>query len=53
MKNQKGLTLTSLIVTVIVMVMIVGIVLLVSVGEEGIIERANEVLNIYEKKFKY
>ena len=42
MKNQKGLTLTSLIVTVIVMVMIVGIVLLVSVGEEGIIERANE-----------
>ena len=41
MKNQKGITLTSLIVTIIVMVILAGIALLFSVGEEGIIERTN------------
>ena len=42
MKNLKGITLTSLVITVIVMVILAGIALLFSVGEEGIIERANE-----------
>ena len=42
MKNNKGITLTSLIVTIIVMVILAGIALLFSVGEEGIIERTNQ-----------
>ena len=42
MKNNKGITLVSLIVTIIVMVILAGIALVFSVGEGGIIERSQK-----------
>ena len=42
MKNDKGITITSLIITIIVMVILAGIALLFSVGENGILEKTQE-----------
>lgn len=42
MRNNKGITLTSLIVTIIVMVILAGISLVMSVGDMGVIGRAEE-----------
>ena len=42
MKNNKGITLTSLIVTIIVMVILAGISLYMSVGDSGIVVRTEE-----------
>ena len=37
--NRKGITLVSLIITIIVMVILAGIALLFTIGEEGVIEK--------------
>ena len=42
MKNQKGITIVSLIITIIVMVILAGIALAFSVGENGIITKAED-----------
>ena len=42
MKNQKGITLISLIITIIVMMILAGIALSFSVGENGVITKAEE-----------
>ena len=40
MKNQKGITLIALIITIIVMLILAGVALTFSVGEEGIMTQA-------------
>ena len=42
MKNQKGITLIALIITVIVMLILVVVTLTISLGDDGIIAKARE-----------
>ena len=46
MKNSKGITLISLIITIIVMMILAGISLAFSVGENGIISKAEETKTV-------
>ena len=50
MRNNKGITLTSLIVTIIVMVILAGIALLFSVGDSGVISRAEKTKFLEDMK---
>ena len=52
MKNNKGITLVSLIVTIIVMLILAGIALVFSVGEDGIINRAKTAVESYKEQEK-
>ena len=40
MKNQKGITLIALVITIIVMLILAGVTISTLVGEDGIIEKA-------------
>ena len=42
MKNNKGVTLIALIITIIVLLILAGVVLLMIVGQNGILNRAQE-----------
>ena len=42
MKNNKGVTLIALIITIIVLLILAGVVLLMIVGQNGILSRAQE-----------
>lgn len=46
MKKQNGITLISLIITIIVMVILAGIALFFSVGENGVITKAEETKTV-------
>ena len=52
MKNNKGITLVSLIVTIIVMLILAGIALVFSVGEDGIINRGKTAVESYKEQEK-
>ena len=57
MKNNKGITITSLIITIIVMVILAGIALLFSVGDSGVISRSQKThflndLKLYEEELE-
>ncbi len=41
-KNNKGITLTALVVTIIVLLILATISIVVFTGENGIIDRANK-----------
>lgn len=43
MKNQKGITLIALVVTILVLIIISSIVIKTNVGENGLITQANEM----------
>lgn len=40
LKNQKGITLVALVVTIIVLLIIAGIAIHFSIGDDGLIDRA-------------
>ena len=42
MKNQKGITLIALIITIIVMLILVAVTLSIALGDNGIIAKARE-----------
>ena len=42
MKNQKGITLIALIITIIVMLILVAVTLMITLGENGVIQKARE-----------
>ena len=44
MKNQKGITLVALIITIIVMVILAGVIITAAVADGGIIYRAEEAM---------
>lgn len=48
MKNQKGITLLALVITIIIMLILAGIVISLTIGENGIIKRAQ----LAEKEYK-
>ena len=46
-KNQKAITLISLIVTIVILIILAGITISMTVGDNGIITRAREARNLY------
>ena len=42
MKNQKGITLVSLVVTIIILIILAGISISTLIGENGVIIRAQQ-----------
>ena len=47
LKNQKAITLISLIVTIVILIILAGITISMTVGDNGIITRAREARNLY------
>ena len=39
-KNKKGITLIALVVTIIILIILTGVTLLLTIGDEGVITRA-------------
>lgn len=48
MKKQKGMTLIALVVTIIVLLVLAGITLALTIGNNGIITRAMHSTKVYE-----
>ena len=44
-KNERGVTLIILVITMIVMVIIAGVTIKLSVGEQGIVKQAENAVN--------
>lgn len=49
MKNQKGITLTMLVVTIIVIVIIAGVAVKASLDKMSIIQEGKEIKKEYEQ----
>lgn len=47
LKNQKGITLVALVITIIVLLILAGITISLTLGEHGIINRAEEAGKTY------
>lgn len=50
MKNQKGITLVALIITVIVMLILAGVSIAMTLNQGGIFEKSQTAVNEYSKK---
>ena len=48
LKNQKGITLVSLVVTIIVLIILAAVSISLVLGENGIINRAKNGANDYQ-----
>lgn len=48
MKKQKGITLIALIITIIILLILAGVVLNLTIGQNGIINRAKEAGKTYQ-----
>ncbi len=48
-EKEKGITLVALIITIILLLILVGIVITLSIGENGILTRAKDTKQIHEK----
>ena len=48
MKKQMGITIVALVVTIIILLILAGIVISLSIGKNGIIERAKFVGEKYQ-----
>ena len=49
MKSAKGITLIALVITIIVLIILAGVVINLSIGENGIFRKANESTELYEE----
>ena len=47
-KQRKGVTLTSLVITIIILALITGIIISVVLGQDGIIEKAKKTKPIQD-----
>ena len=47
-KEIKGITLVALVVTIIVLLILSGVAISLSIGEDGIFKRAQDASKIYE-----
>lgn len=52
LKNQKGITLVALVVTIIVLLILAGVSLRLVAGDEGILKRSEEAVNRTESSSK-
>lgn len=48
-KNSKGITLITLVITVVVMLMLAGVAISAIVGEEGLFSKIGNARNVYEE----
>ena len=51
-KNSKGITLITLVITVVVMLMLAGVAISAIVGEEGLFSKTRQATDIYENAMK-
>ena len=51
-KNQKGITLIALVITIVVLLILAGITIATLTGDNGIITRANDAKTNTEKMNK-
>ena len=49
MKNQKGITLVALVITIIVLIILAGVSIALVLGENGILTKAKEGKENYAK----
>lgn len=50
MKNNKGITLIALVVTIIILLILAGITTILMIGENGILDRASKAGIIYQEQ---
>ena len=48
LKNKKGITLVALVVTVVVLLILAGVALNLTLGENGLITKAKDAKNVYD-----
>ena len=48
-KNQRGITLIALVVTIIVLLILAGVAITLSIGDNGIFKRAGQATNAWEE----
>jgi len=48
MKNNRGITLIALVITIIVLIILAGVVIILSIGENGIFKKVEEAREKYE-----
>ncbi len=51
-KNQRGITLIALVVTIIVLLILAGVAITLSIGDNGIFKRAGDAKNAWEEASK-
>ena len=49
MKSKRGITLISLVITIIVLIILVGVTINLTVGENGLITKATRAREEYKK----
>ena len=49
MKNKRGITLISLVITIIVLIILAGVTINLTVGENGLITKATRAREEYKK----
>ena len=52
-KSTKGITLISLVVTIIILLILAGVTIATLMGENGIIKRAGQAKEEYEKATRF
>ena len=52
MKNERGITLVALVITVIIMLILAGVAISMITGEDGLFARANHAASLYENASK-
>ncbi len=53
LKGQKGITLVALVITIIVLLILAGITISLTVGQRGILNRAQEAGKNYTNAARY
>lgn len=47
LKGQKGITLITLVITIVILIILAGVVISLSLSENGLFRRAKEAKNLY------
>lgn len=53
LKGQKGITLVALVITIIVLLILAGITISLTIGQDGILKRAEEAGTNYTNAARY
>ena len=48
LKGQKGITLVALVITIIVLLILAGVTIALTLGENGLLQRTQEAKNAHE-----
>lgn len=53
LKGQKGITLITLVITIVILIILAGVVISLSLSDNGIFNRAKEGRNLYVNAQRY